>query len=147
MTWRLSQHLTVIGLALIVATSMISAACAQDVPSRSERFYQERFCAGLDLKIRLGLQRRADCISSTHAIEVDWHDKWKEAIGQALAYSAETGLRLGIILVCRSDQAYCLSSSLFVRQTLSYHRVAATLWDCLPIDETLEACTRWEIAD
>jgi hypothetical protein len=59
-----------------------------DVPSRAERFYQERFCAGMDLEVRLGQQRRADCLDDTHAIEVDFHDKWKEAIGQSLAYSA-----------------------------------------------------------
>jgi hypothetical protein len=60
----------------------------------------------MDPEVRIGLQRRADCISDTHAIEVDWHDKWKDAIGQSLAYSAETGLRAGIILVCRSDQGH-----------------------------------------
>lgn len=110
-----------------------------------QEFYQERFCAGMNLEVPVGEPRRADCISETHAIEVDWHDDWKEGLGQALAYSAATELTPGIILVCRSDQAHCLRSSLFIRQTMTYHNVRSTLWDCLPIDESLADCTRWEL--
>ena len=120
-------------------------AIPQEPVSLPERFYQERFCAGLDTEIRLGQQRRADCTSQTHAIEVVWHDEWKEGLGRALAYSAETGLLPGIVVVCRSDQAYCLETSLLVRQMLSYHHVRATLWDCLPIDDGLGDCVRWDL--
>ena len=120
-------------------------ALPQDVPTVPERFYQERFCAGLDIEIRLGKHRRADCISQTHAIEVDWHDEWQEGLGRALVYSAQTGLLPGIVLVCRSDQGHCLKSSLLARQTMSYHHIKGTLWDCLPIHERLDECTRWEL--
>ncbi|MHB1104102.1 MAG: hypothetical protein ACYC0C_15280 [Devosia sp.] len=119
-------------------------AMPQQAVSLPERFYQERFCAGLDTEIRVGQQRRADCISQTHAIEVVWHDEWKEGIGRALAYSAETGLLPGIVVVCRSDQAYCLKTSLLVRQTMTYHRIGGTLWDCLPINRRLSDCTEWD---
>jgi hypothetical protein len=120
-------------------------AMPQDVPSVAERFYQERFCAGMDVAIRLGWQRRADCINETHAIEVDWHDEWKYGVSQMLAFSAETGLMPGIVLVCRSDQGHCLKSSLLLRQTITHHKIRSTLWDCLPIDESIEDCIRWEL--
>ncbi|MBK8086383.1 MAG: hypothetical protein IPK28_22600, partial [Devosia sp.] len=40
-------------------------------------------CAGFEMEVRLERQGRADCVSSTHAIEVEWADKWKEGVGQA----------------------------------------------------------------
>jgi hypothetical protein len=132
--------------AVFAIALLVHPALAQEVPSPSERFYQERFCAGMAIEVRLGqVQQRADCLSQTHAIEVEWHDRWKDAIGQALANSAASGRQPGIVLVCRSDQALCLAASLGVRQTLGHHHVGATLWDCLPIHRTLADCRRWEI--
>lgn len=131
---------------LFAVALLIGPALAQEVPSQSERFYQERFCAGLEVSIRLGqVQQRADCVGQSHAIEVEWHDKWKDAIGQALANSAASERRPGIVLVCRSDQALCLAASLGLRQTLAYHHAGATLWDCLPIHRRLANCRRWEL--
>ena len=42
---------------------------------------------------------RADCITTTHAIEFDFGKKWAEAIGQSLFYSLQTGKRAGIVLI------------------------------------------------
>ena len=39
---------------------------------------------------------RADCISATHAIEVDFSEKWAEAIGQALHYALWMAELLGV---------------------------------------------------
>jgi len=40
-----------------------------------------------------------DCITATHAIEVDFDYKWKEAFTQALWYSINTGKKAGILLI------------------------------------------------
>lgn len=135
---------------MIVAAAFLAFATGpampqDDVTTVAEKFYQERFCAGMDIEIRLGRQRRADCISPTNAIEVDWHDEWAEGIGRALVFSAQIGLPPGIILVCRSDQAHCMKASAQARETMSYHRVKGTLWDCLPIHKDLTECTRWDL--
>lgn len=106
----------------------------------NEAHFQQRFCAGMRLEVSLGPQRRADCITPTHAIEVDWADKWKQGIGQSMAYAAKTGLLPGVILVCRGEVSDCLLSSLFTRQTFSQMGVAATVWECLPSDVSLEDC-------
>lgn len=45
---------------------------------------------------------RVDCLTDTHAIEVDFAPKWAEAIGQALYYAAATGKRPGVLLLLRS---------------------------------------------
>ncbi|HHS82127.1 MAG TPA: hypothetical protein ENJ68_01275 [Devosia sp.] len=105
-----------------------------------ETDYQARFCAHMQREVRLGPQRRADCMTSTLVIEVDWADKWKEGIGQSLAYAAETGLVPGIILVCRQSKARCLASSLFTRQTLSRFGISAVIWECVPADKGLQDC-------
>ena len=139
-----------VGLAVKLFALLASLFCAptvfgQDIEPRVEAFYQQRFCKGLRLELHLGLQRRADCVSETHAIEIVFHDKWKEGIGHVLAYSADTALTPGLALVCRSDQGHCLASSLLVRHTLGHHKIKATLWDCLPIHQSLSDCKRWDI--
>ena len=40
-----------------------------------------------------------DCLTATHAIEVDFDYKWKEAFTQALWYSINTGKKAGILLI------------------------------------------------
>lgn len=130
-----------LGIALLLTTP----ALAGDVVPFPERYYQEGFCAGMDVKIRLGEQQRADCLTGTQAIEVEWHDYWKAAIGEALAHGTETGLTPGIILVCREDQALCLDASQSARNVLSHYHIRATLWDCWPVDATLADCRRWDL--
>lgn len=40
---------------------------------------------------------RADCLISTHAVEVEFAGKkWIEAIGQSLNYSIQTGKKVGL---------------------------------------------------
>ena len=40
-----------------------------------------------------------DCITKTHAVEVDFDTKWKEAPTQAMWYAMNTGKRAGILLI------------------------------------------------
>ena len=42
---------------------------------------------------------RCDIVTETHAIEVDFADKWAEAIGQSLNYSFQTNKKAGILLI------------------------------------------------
>ena len=50
---------------------------------------------------------RVDCLTDTHAFEVDWADGMKvyEAIGQSLYYSSETGKLPGILLLIRKENS------------------------------------------
>jgi len=52
-------------------------------------------------EVRLWDGTRADLVSDTHAIEVDWSHKWAEAIGQSLYYSSVTGKKPGIVLLVK----------------------------------------------
>ena len=42
---------------------------------------------------------RCDILTDTHAIEVDFADKWAEAIGESLNYAIQTGKKADIVLV------------------------------------------------
>ncbi|MFL3659217.1 MAG: hypothetical protein ACJ07L_14355, partial [Opitutales bacterium] len=44
---------------------------------------------------------RCDILTNTHAIEVDFADKWAEAIDQSLNYAMQTGKKAGIVLVLK----------------------------------------------
>ena len=42
---------------------------------------------------------RVACLTDSHAVEFDFHNKWAESIGQALHYQYMTGKRAKVILI------------------------------------------------
>jgi hypothetical protein len=129
-----------IGLIFANLVFSLPPAASQSTQQLNMKALQERFCEGMVVEWTLASRRRVDCLSLTHAIEVDWAEDWTKGIGQALAYSAETTREPGIILICKSDYALCNHYSLGAQQTLSYWRIKATMWNCLPSDATLNDC-------
>lgn len=71
-----------------------------------ERYYQEQWCAeqGGIIEYRLPDKSRVDCLTATHAAEVEFAPKWKEAIGQSLYYATIAGVRPGIVLIMRTPK-------------------------------------------
>ena len=69
----------------------------------SESWYQDVWCLGKggEVEHRLDDGRRIDCLTQTHAIEVEFARKWPEAVGQSLDYSMLTGKQAGVVLVVR----------------------------------------------
>ena len=57
---------------------------------------------GGEMEVILEAGPRVDCITDTHAIEMDFAKKWPEAIGQSLHYAHLTGLEAGIVIILRS---------------------------------------------
>ena len=70
---------------------------------------------------------RCDCLTQTHAIELDFGAKWYQAIGQAMYYSLQTGKRAGVALVIEDpkDMKYWYR----LNSTIAHHS--------LPIDTYL----------
>lgn len=68
-----------------------------------ERDYQEIWCVRHSgrMEYRLPDSTRVDCLTDTHAVEMDFGRKWAEAIGQSLYYSACTGKRAGVVLILK----------------------------------------------
>lgn len=114
--------------------------------AQSEEDYQRKLCFGMLINRHLPTGVEVDCISDTHAIEVDFSNKWAEAIGQSLHYASALGRRPGIILICKAktQEDTCLQHRYRVEQTLSYWHIGMTLWlcssdaaklsDCLPVE-------------
>jgi len=61
---------------------------------KSEKDYQDEWCQG-EKEHGLSDRTRVDCLTDTHAIEIEFANKWKEAIGQSLHYSLMTGKKTG----------------------------------------------------
>ncbi len=77
-------------------------------PNQSEHWYQDVWCRGMKGQVEYRLQdsRRIDCLTETHAIEVEFAHKWNEAIGQSLDYSMLTGKAAGIVLIVKKKVTY-----------------------------------------
>jgi hypothetical protein len=75
-----------------------------------ESHYQRAWCSSHNgtAEVVMPDGSRCDCVTGTHAVEIDFAPKWPEAIGQALLYSLSTGKRAGIVLIADpvADQRY-----------------------------------------
>ena len=75
----------------------------------NEAYYSDLFCTEMSGQSEYVLKdlSRVDCLTDTHAFEVDWADGMKvyEAIGQSLYYSSETGKLPGILLLIRKENS------------------------------------------
>lgn len=94
-----------------------------------EKHYQEQWCQeqGGQAEVVLPDQTRADCITSTHAIEFDFGKKWAEAIGQALYYSLQTGKRAGVVLILdgQKDRKYWIR----LNSTIQHFNLPIDTWE------------------
>lgn len=87
----------------MIFTAAISLAAAPAVIAADkmpEAYYQTLWCEGKG-KVEYVLEdrTRVDCLTETHAVEVDFAHKWAEAIGQALYYSKMTGKAPAVLLI------------------------------------------------
>jgi hypothetical protein len=124
----------------ILAALCVSLSLAAPALAIKESEFQKRFCAGMLQEQILKSGARLDCLSGTHAIEVEFSKKWAEAIGQALHYAAETDLKPGIILVCKKDESICLKHIFRAESTLSHWKLPITVWRCGAEMQTLDEC-------
>ena len=94
-----------------------------------EKHYQEKWCAehGGRAEVVLADKTRADCITTTHAVEFDFGKKWAEAIGQALYYSLQTGRRAGVVLILvkPGDRKYWLR----LNSTIQHFGLPIDTWE------------------
>ncbi|WP_377136753.1 hypothetical protein [Rubritalea spongiae] len=88
-------------LVLLGLSSLVGAGKRQQY----EAWYQAKAAAELGGKTEVSVVNgRVDILTDTHAIEVEFADKWKEAIGQALWYSMQTNKKAGIVLILEDSE-------------------------------------------
>ena len=71
---------------------------------QSDSYYQDLFASkvGGRTEVIAGDGTRCDILTETHAIEVDFANKWGEAIGQSLNYGFQFNRKAGILLILES---------------------------------------------
>ncbi len=102
----------------------LPALLAVALLSRPEATYTAAWCTarGGQVEVRLADGTRADCLTPTHAVEVERARRWYEAVGQALHYAQLTGRQPGIVLIVeRPDDCRYLAR---LRAALARVRVA-----------------------
>ena len=73
----------------------------------SEKHYQEKWCAEMgQTNYPLPDKSRVDCLTETHAVEVNFADNYKQAIGQAIYNSRITGKKPGLLIIIEKDSDY-----------------------------------------
>lgn len=85
------------GFVLLISLSGTSAPRESDVA----REVAKKMWPGSQVEHRLPDGSRVDILTSDHAWEVEWADKWQEAIGQAVFYALATNRSPGIVLLLR----------------------------------------------
>lgn len=109
----------------LVLSIFISLAHAEAL--HPEKAYQKAWCDKHDgvMEVVLADGSRVDCLTLTHAVEVEFARKWPESIGQALYYAKKTGRRPGIVLIMEapSDGKYLGRLMLAVKKNYPFIRV------------------------
>ena len=86
--------------------SMLFIATLQATHLHKEVYYQKAFCKKINgiTEYILVDRTRVDCLTATHAIEVEFASKWAESIGQSLHYSLMTNKKAGVYLIIESEK-------------------------------------------
>ncbi len=93
-----------------------------------ESYYQEKFCTSLGglSEIVLVDKTRCDCLTQAFVFEVDFADKFYEAIGQALYYSIITGRKPAILLIIENKKDLKYWTRL--NDVIKYHELPIKAW-------------------
>ena len=94
-----------------------------------ESWYQENWCKRNNGVIEhiLPDRTRVDCLTETHAIEMDFARKWAEAIGQSLHYSKMTGKRAGIVLIIEKHREHIYTKRII--NIIRYFNLPIDIWE------------------
>jgi hypothetical protein len=70
-----------------------------------EKYYQMQWCFahGGMVGVELPEETRCDCVTESHVIEIQFAEKWADAIGRSLHYSLISGKIAGIVLILASE--------------------------------------------
>ena len=113
---------------LVIAALLGFAAVAHAKHLFPEKHYQLAWCAAREglAEVVLSDKTRCDCLTASHAIEVDFARKWAEGIGQALHYAHLTDKRAGLVLIIeRPRDLRYLDRALGV---VRWHDLALEIW-------------------
>ena len=72
----------------------------------NEKYYQKKWCDAQkgEMEVVMGDKTRCDCVTKTHAVEIEFASKWAESVGQSLNYASYTGKIAGIAIIYRNEK-------------------------------------------
>jgi len=87
----------------LLYSSTISAQISNYSEKEISDYIQSLIGGEREVSVRSG---RIDLVHNDVAFEIDWANKWKESIGQALWYAQQSNKKPGIILILKKDSDY-----------------------------------------
>ncbi|WP_411845923.1 hypothetical protein AAFN60_20395 [Roseibacillus persicicus] len=74
--------------------------------AENEAYYRSIFAKLVSGKeeVTLADKTRCDVVTDTHAIEVEFANKWTEGLGQSLWYAFQTDKKAGIVLILKDEK-------------------------------------------
>ncbi len=117
---------------IVLVLLLASLASYSQLPKQNEAYYRDKFNAIMKGSKEVYLpsnRRRADIVTDTFAIEVEFANKFLESVGQALDYSMILNKKPAILLIVngRNDENY-LSELLEINNKYNF-RFRIWLWD------------------
>lgn len=136
---------------IALAIALAFAACPAEAAARSRDRVQDRVASRIcrDMAREVTVPpggARIDCVSATHAIEIDFSNRWAEAAGQSLHAAQGLGRVAGVVMLCHaSGRSRCRRQFELLRGLFFALRARATIWYC-PLDaDQLRQCERVEV--
>ena len=90
-----------LALLVLLATCSLLQAKRLHPESHYQQYYANLVGGGTEKVLKD--RTRCDIVTDTHAIEVDFADKWAEAIGQSLSYGLNLNLKHAIVLIMEQE--------------------------------------------
>ena len=122
---------------VLTLSALLLCPSANAARLNHESYYQDIAAAKYkgEKEVTMADGTRCVIVTATHAIELDFADKWAESIGQALYYGFHTNKRAGILLILEDpkDKRYLLK----VQSVIEHYKLPI---DVLPLKA-------WEIED
>lgn len=117
----MKQSIVLFALLLLCFTAL-----ARDNP---EAFYTRLFASrlqGARIEVTAPDKTRCDILTAAYALEVDFANKWAEAIGQSLHYSLQFNRKAGIVLIMERPGDYKYLRRLY--SVIAGYKLPVTVW-------------------
>lgn len=113
---------------IILSLIMIPSICFAK-RLHSEWWYTNKWCGphGGKMKAVLNDGTKCDCMTADYVVEVEYANRWKNAIGKVLHYSLQTGKRSTIVLILERprDQLYLDQ----LKTLIQYFSLPIDIWE------------------